>query len=388
MSAELSAMVPDVLREVTGRLAGGEAESVLTGEVGIALLPAVGRPGGYDWVIVMPVAEAERARQVLGGGRETATVSGVEVHLPGGGTRLEAGKPAWAVFARTETLFRNLERPYLVITSSGLAMRATIDRTIGGGAILAHNRDFARTLDAVGGRHAVIAYENLPQAVQTRYPNNLRQTLRQAFPAVRAPHAIPPLRDISEHLFGMSSALSITDEDEVRASYYSPTGQMPALAGALVLAFPQWLRAREENAILEARTHLQNLGLALQEYATQYGHFPQTLSQEPERTILNDLLPQAMPLETVTTNPGAVLRLGDREEARKESYVYIPNLLPSDLPERVILYTAQPWHYRYRTRQRDVYERAYLVLRMDGSITAYSPADFERHVLPKIEARR
>lgn len=379
---EVSRSKPTVLRRICEGLED-KADEILEGEVGVMLMHNPQSEKRPLWLIAMPLrsaAEAEAALAALG--TNSVTVSGIEVY-----TRTERLAPedaAWAVFAQTQASFQNLGQSFLVVASSGPVMQTTIDRALGGGAILANNQDFRRQVDSLAGTKSVVLYENLPKAVQTRYPVNLRQLLRECFPRIGTPHALPPLRSISRHLTGIGGAVSITDENEVQLTYVSSVGVMPTNALQLLLLVPRWLRVREETALFRARKHLGDLGLALQEYATQHGHFPYSLAGEVEKRELNALLPAESPLETLLTNPAALLRLESEEEAASKSYVYVPGLLPSDLPSSVILYTSAPWHHHYRTDNRQIYEACRLVLTLDGNITAYSEEDFTKHIQDKI----
>jgi hypothetical protein len=385
LSAQLSRSLPSTVVRIFNAV-GAQADTLLTGEVGISLVSNARRARGYDWLMALPLRNAKKTREAIAATGRPFKILGIEIHNAAGTPEPE--QPAWAVLESGGGYLRNLPRSFLVVASSGAAMRAALDRVVGGGATLAQNDDFITQMDRIGEVGVLGLYDNMPQSIQIGYHTKVRSFLRASFPQIGNIRAIPPLRDVNRHIFGVAAGVTLPEEGMLRFSYRSPTGFLPTGAVQGLLTLPQWLREREEEALREARTSLGNLSLALQEYATQYGHFPKSLATEADRQQLNMLLPERLDANRLLINPGALLRLRDRDLALRRSYTYVPGLLPSDLAEEIILYTSKPWHYHYRTNRRKTYEPCRLVLHLNGHIEEYSEDVFQKRVLPRIRNRR
>jgi hypothetical protein len=210
------------------------------------------------------------------------------------------------------------------------------------------------------------------------------------YPRVRSLVSRPPIGFLNENLFGLVGGVAVEEEaGVVRSTLVSPSGTAPALSGLLVLNMPRWMRERAREHLSASRANLGRMWMALQNYATTRGHFPEGLDE-----FLGLFAPGER--EEVFASPAAAAVLGP-DAARRRSYRYIPGLSTMDEPGRPIVYEADAWHYEFmgmmpgagdEPAETGAYVPWRLVLQLDGTIRAYPEEVFQREILPRIQANQ
>lgn len=358
------------------------ADETFDGEISFAYL-GMGMMGSIDCMACFPLRSTSGLSETLESfGTKPVKSNNVEIYTATGS--LEDGQPVWAILSQAETSFRKLGSSFLVCASSGNVMEDIINRIIGGRATLLLNEDFIKQVDQVKESRSLVCYYNIADTIRAAYPNNIRELLQICYPKNQI-HAMPTLSIINKYIFGMSVSMSIDEEYGLRFSFSSPMGVIPAVAVPAVLATPVIFRKIEEEDITTERQKLSDLNLALQEYATLYGKFPSTLSRTVDRDAVEKLLPEGQTIEKLLTNSSAAKRLGSEEEAKRNSWIYVRGLRPSDVPSNIILYTSKPFHYAYRTQAKKYYEPFRMVLTIDGNINLYPEDVFVKNILPNIK---
>ncbi|MHC4886068.1 MAG: hypothetical protein ACYTGH_13390, partial [Planctomycetota bacterium] len=276
LETQLAGSLP-ALKEIFGVM-GNQAATLLEGEVGIAVETEAGLDGKSSWTLAIPLKNTGGTVTALAAGSaQSKKIAGLEVYSRSG--KINKLEPAWAVFAQTDTTFRNLGYSFLVVTSSGFKMERTIDSIVGGRAVLANNRDFQRQMARFTGDSVGVFYDNLLKGVQSNY-FQLPSMAKELFPRLVGLHAMPQLTSITKPLFGMSGSLALNSKGEFALSTWSPFGLMPVTVAETLLSGPMIIRMKEEWLLMQSRKNLAELNLALQEYATQHGHYPAVIHGE------------------------------------------------------------------------------------------------------------
>ncbi|MCX7934117.1 MAG: hypothetical protein N3A66_02535, partial [Planctomycetota bacterium] len=293
--------------------------------------------------------------------------------------------PCWAIFS--ENLFHKLTTSYLVIASSGTWLQALVDQVTVLTLPLAENKDFQNQSAAFDKDSSVICYYNLPEEMAA-LRRHLPQVIRDHFKGIPSISTIRP--PFGDYLGGAMAAAAIRPGEAIcRWTVSTPLAMVPSLAGILAVKMPVWIRERERAQETRSRRNLGEIWLTLQNYATLHGRFPDSFAD------LQALFPEARRASLFVCE-GALAETENVAEAAKISYQYVPRLRPTDEQDMPILYEGGAWHWDYegmypppgsdRKRKEDgEYCRWRLVLRLDGTIQAYSEEDFKRQVLPRLQ---
>ncbi len=365
----------DSLKELSD--GGGE---IFDGEVSFGLI-GQSQNESSDWIMSFPLKDEMNLLGILQNiNNKPLRINNVDVYTKS--TDINGKSSAWAIFRASEPSFRNLGKSFLVCSSSPKVMARIIERIVGGQASLLLNEDFIKQIDLINDKRSMVCYYNMANAVSSNYPNNLRNNFSLSFPKSQI-HAIPSLSVISKYLFGVSIYMSASDDYGIRFGCSSPIGVLPTVGIAKLLSAPVEIRNKEFNAIIKERKKISILNLALQEYATLYGKFPDSLTRLRDKEALSKLLPEGKNLNELLTNSAAVYRIG-KDDAREESWRYVSGLRPSDVTSTIILYNKKPFHYKYRTEAKKIYEPFYMVLTIGGDIKLYSKNVFEKKIKPTI----
>lgn len=420
--SDYAMQVANAIREVLARTLGDDLRPdiapVFQGDVALATFA-----GGEKtrWLLFLSLADGKRASQlflapspkrrvmdlkglpVLSRVESPATVAPSSEKTSDRGEGPKKTSPGtadvtgevWAILDRSA--FPNLTMPYLLVASDLEALGDAIDQATVGGS-LAEEPDFRAQAAMVGTNLRVMVYYNLPGVLGVQYRTLLEGLVRATFPPSFASiGSLPPSDVMRTFLAGVVGEMEVESDRSVsRTTLISPMGTLPAFAALLVLHTPRWIRERARNDLLVSREHLQRLWLGLQKYATLYGRFPADLMQERKEILrqCGSLSPEQA--ESLFLSPAAIPYLGE-EEARDSSYRYVTGIRPNDEPDMPILFENGCWHYDYEGQIRPTagkeptdtgeYLPWRLVLTLDGTIKEYREEEFQREILPRIEAR-
>lgn len=381
-ATQLAISIPESLRSPSRgilRQIKGNIDALLTGEIAMALLP--GKDGAPEWLFILSVNNATEAASAVASGEPAETVSGVGIYS----LDKERWKKAqcWAVLGQGN--IQNLNASQIVVASSGELMQTVIDQAVAVAASLAENRDFQQRAAAIGQGYSLVWYYNLPAQVSRNYID-FNKYVSSFFPRIKTAVSRPPMSLLSDHVCGLIGGVKVeSGAGTVSSTFSGPFPAAPALSALLALEMPSWIRERSRRYLSESRLGMGNIWLALQTYATNYGHYPENMDE------LRRLFPQAQQARNFLT-PAAVAKVG-LEEAARRSYSYVRSLRPTDEPDMPILYESEPWHDEYRgmlqpqPAEEGPYLQWRLVLTIDGNIRAYTDEEFNRLVLPRIKAR-
>ena len=383
---ELSRTIPKALGRVISEDLGPKIDEILSGEVGLALLPQ--REKRRDWILALAVTNAAEAERLFSD-RPASESNGVKIYSSPGEWRKQV---CWAVFDQSvfkhiTSVFQKVPSSCAVITSTGVMMEETIDQvtTI---SSLADNKDFLAQIKVVGRDQSMLWYLNLPGITNREYANTPRR-IRTYFPRLTNLSNLPPMTMVSRHATGIASGISVNPANPYcRSTIVSPGPTIPAIAGLMTMHFPSWVRERSRKYQKDSRDNLGRVWLALQTYATQRGHYPESLAELKKHTPDKNW-------KKLLTCEAAIDYLG-AEEAVRQSYKYVPGMRTTDEPDLPIIYESDAWHYEYSgmvptgddlPQEEGDYQSYRLVLRLDGTIKAYSQEDFKKKVLPRLRSR-
>ncbi len=381
-STQISITIPAALRAPEGflQILKPDADRLMTGEVAMALLPV--HEDKRPWIFVMALQDAPATIKALAVQEPAQNISGLNIYSldPQHWQQM----PCWVVIS--QSTFQNLGTSQLVLASSGNLLHTVIDQTTAVAASLAENKDFTTQLTALGDGQSVIWYYNLPGVISREYVN-LPVILRTYFPPLGNISNRPPMSLVNKYFSGIAGGVRVKPEDlACRSTMVGPLPTIPALAGLLGVGMPQWIRERARMYLSKSRQNLGRIWLELQTYATQRGHYPE--SMEELRRLFSRFQQR-----NLFVSLAAVEQKG-LEEAARNSYTYVLGLRPTDEPDRPILYESAPWHYEYTGMMRPKgpqpmetgdYLRWRLVLQLDGTIRAYTEDEFKKRVLPRIK---
>ncbi len=391
-AGELAAAIPPALvvkdpsqqkegkRGALDELAGQE-NALLAGEAALALFASV--ENVTPWLIILTLRQPAQAEELLASRDPVKNLGGLKLYS------FEKEKwessPCWAIFS--ENIFHKLSTSYLVIASSGAWLQALVDQVTVLTLPLAENKDFQNQSAAFDKDSNIICYYNLPEEMAA-LRRHLPQVIREHFKGIPSISTVrPPFVD---YLSGAMAAATVrAGEPLCRWTLASPLAMMPSMAGLLAIKMPVWIRERERMQETRSRRNLGEIWLTLQNYATLHGRFPDSLAD------LQALFPEARRASLFVCE-GALAEVESVADAAKISYQYVPRLQPTDEQDMPILYEGGAWHWDYegmypppgsnRKRKEDgEYRRWRLVLRLDGTIQAYSEDDFMRQVMPRLQ---
>ncbi len=382
---QIAISIPPALKSETGPIQRLKSNfGVLDGEVALALLPAM--EDRQPWLCVLALKDADAAEGLLQT-EKPATVMGGGLRVFSSDSSRWEKSPCWTVLRQGK--FQSLQASQLVITSSGELLQTIVDQATAVAASLAENREFQAQIKAVGEGQSLIWYYNLPAKVSREYVD-LPNHVRTYFPNLQNVSNRPPLSVISKHIFGIAGGVVPKPGDiACHSTVVSPCAVGPSLAGLLLINLPRWIRERARIYHRNSRENLGRIWLILQNYATQRGHYPESMEE------LQGLFPRGDEQRRTFISLAAVEQIGLTEAARN-SYSYVLGVRPTDEPNRPILYESGPWHYEYRGIMRPKgghptetgpYTQWRLVLQLDGTIRAYTEDEFQRRILPRIKAR-
>lgn len=385
---ELSKSVPETLKRLVLQVLQNNLDTVLGGEVTFALLPA--RQEKRHWLVAMSVSSVSVAETSFATFQPVSDINGVKIRSMDPGNWNDS--PCWAVFDQTvfthiKTIFGNVGQSCMVIASNGELLQDTIDQVTALSS-LADNKDFIAQARAAGKDAGMVVYLNLPGMIGREYVN-IPSELKSYYPRMKGVSNLPPMSLANKYAFGFGIGVTAKPgEAHCRSTITGPMPLMPALAATLTLKFPRWVRERSRQQQRTSRENLGRIWLELQTYATQRGHFPESYE------VLRSLFPEEK-RDRIFTSDAAIDYLG--EEAAQRSYDYLPGLRATDAPDLPVVWEQQPWHWEYsgmfpegdnRPTESGAYQRYRLVLRLDGTITAYSEEQFRKYVLPRLRARQ
>jgi len=381
-AAQIAASIPTVLRDREGVLSllKPGIDQALEGEVALALLPP--HEGARPWIFVLSVLDVAAAKKLLDAREAAETVGDLKIYSLAQ-DKWQA-QPCWTLLS--QTVFQNLGTPQIVIASSGELMQTIIDQATAVAASLAENKDFVGQLAAAGKQNSVVWYYNLPALVSREYVN-LPNHVKAYFPSLTSVSNRPPMSLVTKHITGIAGGVEPrAGELACRSTIVSPCTTIPSLAGILTVNMPRWIRERARLYLRDSRENLGQIWLSLQTYATQRGHFPDSMEE------LRGLFSRPMQ-RRIFVAMAAVEQKG-LEEAARNSYTYVLGVRPTDEPDRPILYESGPWHHEYRgmmdvkgaePSETGPYLQWRLVLTLDGTIRAYSEDEFQKSVLPRLK---
>jgi hypothetical protein len=228
---------------------------------------------------------------------------------------------------------------FLLLASTGTLMISTLDQ-LTTGASFSGNRDFSRQIAQAEDGQGLLVYLNLPETVVREYPN-LSQIIRNVYPRSPGLNSRPPLAMLRRYAKGATCFLAPkTDNGFIRATVQAPIPSFLAMAGSSILRFPMSLRADGREGMQKSRRNMKILWLKLQEYASRFGHFPDSIGDV--REILSNEEMKTDEMDALFTAPAALSRLTP-EEAAAGSYTYLTGLIPGDEPDIPLVYESQPW---------------------------------------------
>lgn len=386
---ELSVRTPEVFKQIVNEILKDQRDNVLGGEVALAVLPARVDVGS-GWLIALSVKSVAGANAAFAGYNPVAEANGVAIRSMSGPGEWE-GNPCWAVFDQTvfthlKSIFGQTGQSCMVVASSGELMQDTIDQVTALSS-LADNKDFVARVRDAGRSSSMVTYLNLRGMIGRGYVH-VPSALKRYYPRLEGVSNLPPMSLVNSYATGFGIGTTVkTGAPSITSTLVGPAPLMPGLAGLMTLKFPLWVRERSRLHQRYSRENLGRIWIELQTFATQRGHFPESYDD------LRNLFEEEARAATFTSD-AAVDYLG--AEAAQRSYNYLPGLRATDEPDLPVVWESEAWHYEYSgmfpeddsdPKEEGVYRRYRLVLRLDGTIKAYSEDAFRRHVLPRIRAR-
>jgi hypothetical protein len=382
-ATQLAIMLPETVKRLLTQDLKASTDDILRGEMSLALLPV--QDETRPWIFAFDLHSAEKAAEVFAHRTPADETGGVKIFTAAGNDRWEEAE-CYAVIDQAR--FQNLPYSYLLVTSSGKLMQNILDQATAISATLKDNKDFADRLAALGGGHSLVWYYNLPAVISHEY-QDLAETVNAFFPRIKTITRRPPIPVVSQHMPGVACGVALLQEaEQCRTTLVSPTAVAPTLSGMLALNMPRWVRERARLYLSRSRSNIGKMWLELQTYATQRGHYPESLAE------FRELFPKER-RASLFACPAAVEKVG-YDAALEQSYLYLSGLRTNDEPDLPILYEGAPWHSEYRDMlqpqgpqptESGPYSQWRLVLHLDGTISAYSEEEFQAEILPRIRAR-